>query len=228
MRPTASSCKVGRRFQNFVVRTRKANQHTSRRVKYWAKLPTSKPKPKKVSKASKPTRKNAKRKLRGGKGDDAELVEVLRNVVRGGQSIAKVARCDEATTNAINKIHMLFDFLDIPEDANTIAQMLVSAYNKQVVNPKPRPYLNALAIVRANILKASSATKRDKRLLVDCNLLPELNTQINYAPSDQVYTVVQAEFPFYITSIFANKQLVPRDARFDDESMKQTKRLLVE
>lgn len=46
MRPVASTCKVGTRFKGFVVKTRKANQHSNRRVKYWAKVSTSKAKPK--------------------------------------------------------------------------------------------------------------------------------------------------------------------------------------
>ena len=220
MRPVASTCKVGTRFKGFVVKTRKANQHSNRRVKYWAKAFTSKPKPKKASKTPKSTRKapTKRHKLMGG--GPRELEEVLFAIKQGGGKFIDLTKCDDETASEIQSIGERAK--DVSDNIKVVNQ-IKEEYKREVMKDEPtqpkRARLNALAIVMANISNAmhyhgiSLAHKINVR-----NTLGKSQI-IQYGPTCNIYDQIQAKYPVYVRRLVFQGVEIGRGAKFDDESL---------
>lgn len=231
MRPVASTCKVGTRFKGFVVKTRKANHHSNRRVKYWAKVSTSKPKPKKASQTPKSTRKTPtkRRKLRGG--GEQELEEVLREVVAGGGEFAKSTNCDIETATQLRKIgERAYDLLgnyNVRENKPQILRQIENDYKSEVTNYSKRsvknkyksPRLNALAIVMANISNAANSITKQLHSIVVSNFSQTYSRWVKYDPNGDMYDQIQAQYPVFIRSLVFYGIEVKRGTKFNDESI---------
>lgn len=220
MRPVASTCKVGTRFKGFVVKTRKANQHSNRRVKYWAKVSTSKAKPKKTTKTSKSTRKapTKRRKLRGG--GQAELDEVLMEVKAGGTDFIKSTKCDDDTAEEIRSIgERAWNTYEKLGDQSVLSE-IKKDYDLEVKDPKKRPRLNALAIVMANISNAKNSTASKPRLINVRNIYNR-SYLMHCDPEGDLYDQVQAQYPEFITYLISFGAKVQRGTKINDASVKK-------
>ena len=208
MRPVASTCKVGTRFQGFVVKTRKANQHSNRRVKYWAKVSSTKTKPKKASKASKSsTRKQVpkRRELKGG--DTPQVHAVLEGLRSGGASLIEKSRCESLTAEQIEEYGR--QAKRIPDDAKLIEGLMreeqkYCRLSLRVYSPDTLAAQNALAIIMANVRLAYAPSPESRpykiKAVAHGRDLAE-RYSFDYHPNDNVHDLVQSQTPVFIRYI---------------------------
>ena len=212
MRPVASTCKVGTRFKGFVVKTRKANQHSNRRVKYWAKVATSKPKPKKASTTPKTTRKapTKRRKLMGG--GKHELNAVMLEVEAGGEAFIEATKCDSETAKEIQKIGKRAHHA--PDNINKLSQIRKD-YEREVRDTTKRPRLNALAIVMANISNAKNSTTEPSGNVFVKDMKGK-TMYIEYDPLGDIYDQIQARYPVFINRLVFEGVPIERGTKCED------------
>jgi hypothetical protein len=215
---------VGTRFKGFVVKTRKANQHSNRRVKYWAKVSSTKAKPKKASQASKSSTSSTRnkvpkrRKLKGG--DTAQVHAILEDLRSGGAGLIERSRCATLTTRAIKVYGKQAQ--RIPDDAKLIEGLMseetkvYKAYERHH-NSLFLDKLNAIAIIMANVRLAQVPYPAQNSTIEVEAYGKGLQSRYSfkYAPTDNVYDLVQSEMPVFIGKIRDQSGLdILRSAKF--------------
>jgi hypothetical protein len=199
---------VGTRFQGFVVKTRKANQHSNRRVKYWAKVSSTKTKPKKANQASKSSKSSTRkkvpkrRKLKGG--DTPQVHAVLEDLRSGGAGLIEKSTCESYTAKQIEEYGR--QAKRIPDDAKLIERLKreetkYCRLSSKVYHPENLAVQNALAIIMANVRLASAPSPESRPYKIKAVArgrdLAE-HYYFYYHPNDNVHDLVQSQTPVFI------------------------------
>ena len=226
MRPRAADCKVGTKHTGYVVKTRKANQHSNRRVKYWARVTLKRPK-KSVQKRtttqkSKKKHRFTKPRLRGGD-NHLFLHKVLKMLADKKSPLMKMYKnsCSVATYNELLLVsEKIADILASESDQeeaharirNELFDQYTFYHGMAVTDVFYRPSLNAYAIMLAcfNVANDHDPTNTTQTGVKATGRISgvEHTVTIYVGPNDKIWQSIQEVWPVYVSTVAYNGKTV--------------------
>ena len=234
MRPRAADCKVGTKHTGYVVKTKKANPHSNRRVKYWARVPLKRPKksvkplakpsakPSTKSKLKKKTKRRlSKPRLRGGAND--YVYTVVKDIANGNSALMehlheqcslKTHMWIKISSSAIHDI-LKDKELDQDEKISAINHYLFEDFNVEVSRyawdgGTGSSMMNAYAILWALFShayehEAGRATPIKVELTGKVDGVERTET-FDVSPDERMWATLQTHWPVCITRIEYKKR----------------------